>query len=245
MSPFYGVFDLFRVGLGPSSSHTVGPMRAARAFVLGALPCAGQVARVSVTLYGSLAWTGHGHGTDVAVLAGLAGMEPATADADALAALAGQVRASGVLPVPGLGRLSFLPERDLIFDRDTRVATHPNALRFVLRDAAGATLREELWFSVGGGFVVRENEPLVAPAAARVPYPFSSAREMLALSTRHGLSIAALQFANECALRPAAAVQAHLAAVTAAMEACIERGLTAVGELPGGLRVKRRAPPRR
>jgi L-serine dehydratase len=241
MSPFYGVFDLFRVGLGPSSSHTVGPMRAARAFVLGALPCAGEAARVAVTLYGSLAWTGRGHGTDLAVLAGLAGMEPATADADALAALAGAVRASGVLPVPGLGRLAFLPERDLIFDRGTRVAAHPNALRFVLRDAAGATLREELWFSVGGGFVVRENAPPPAPAEASVPYPFACARELLAQSARHGLSIAALQFANECARHPAAAVRAHLTAVTAAMEACIERGLAAVGELPGGLRVKRRA----
>jgi L-serine dehydratase len=241
MSPFYGVFDLFRIGLGPSSSHTVGPMRAARAFVLDALPCAGEAARVSVTLYGSLAWTGHGHGTDLAVLGGLAGMEPATADAASLAALAAQVRAAGVLPVAGLGALAFVPDRDLIFDRGTRVATHPNALRFVLSDAAGATLREALWFSVGGGFIVRENAPPPEVAATEVPYPFDSARAMLALSARHGLAIAALQFANECARHPADAVRAHLAAVTAAMDACIERGLAAVGELPGGLKVKRRA----
>jgi L-serine dehydratase len=242
MSLLIGVFDLFRIGLGPSSSHTVGPMRAARAFALGAARFAGQAARIEVTLFGSLAWTGTGHGTDTAVLAGLAGMEPATADPDAVHALPSRIREQGTIDIPGIGPIAFDAARDIVFDRTTRPAFHPNTLSFRLRDAAGATLLAETWFSVGGGFILREGDaPETGDATRPLPYPFRRAAEMLALCKAHDLSIPELQFANETALRPAADIRAHIAAVAATMEDCIDRGLRGEGELPGGLRVRRRA----
>jgi L-serine dehydratase len=242
MPELIGIFDLFRIGLGPSSSHTVGPMRAALAFVRGAERFAGQAARIAVTLYGSLAWTGKGHGTDVAVLAGLAGMEPASADPDEVHVLPSQVRASGTLHVPFIGRISFDPDRDVVFDKLTPVGVHPNTLRFRLEDANTAVLAEEIWFSVGGGFVLRDSDTPVTPQTkVSLPYRHGTAQELLALTARHGISIAELQFANECAVRPAAAVRAYLAQVADAMDACIDRGLAADGELPGGLKVRRRA----
>jgi L-serine dehydratase len=237
-----GVFDLFRIGLGPSSSHTIGPMRAARAFVQGAAPLAGAATRVVVTLYGSLAWTGRGHGTDLAVLAGLAGMEPATADPDAVHDLPGRVRETGALVLPALGHLSFDIDRDIVFDRTTRVDGHPNTLSLHLENAAGTVLHAETWYSVGGGFITRAGAAAAeADAASPLPYPFRSAREILALCERDGLSIAELQFADECAIRSATEVRAHIAQVVAAMDACIDRGLAGEGELPGGLKVRRRA----
>ena len=237
MTQLIGVFDLFRIGLGPSSSHTVGPMRAARQFVLGAAAHAGAAARVVATLYGSLAWTGRGHATDAAVLAGLAGLEPATADPDAVHALPARLAAERGMLVPGLGRLAA----EVMFDFERLEPGHPNALRFRLEDAGGTVLREELWYSVGGGFVERAGAPPGADALASLPYPFANAGEMLAASAATGRSIAQLQFANECAVRPAGEVRAYIAQITAAMEACIERGLSGEGELPGGLHVRRRA----
>ena len=237
-----GVFDLFRIGLGPSSSHTVGPMRAARSFVLGCAGLGGRAARLQVTLYGSLAWTGAGHGTDRAVLAGLAGLEPASAAPEAVQALPGETRQSGRLAVAGLGLLPFDLDRDLVFDRTTPTPGHPNTLRFALSDGAGAVLREALWHSVGGGFIQRAGERPAEAEAPALPYPFATAREMLALAERHGLGVASLQWENECAVRPPAAVRAHLAEVAATMMGCIERGLATGGELPGGLKVQRRAP---
>jgi L-serine dehydratase len=241
MAGFIGVFDLFRIGLGPSSSHTVGPMRAAAAFVAGARGLAGRAARLRVTLLGSLAWTGKGHGTDVAVIAGLAGLAPATADPDEVHALPARVRAEGTLDLPGLGRLPFDADRDVVFDRLTPTDAHPNTLRFELLDASGAVLTGETWWSIGGGFIARAGEAISTDDDATLPYPFANAREMLALCAEHDLSVADLQMANECAVRNAAEVRAHIAAVAAAMEACIERGLAGEGELPGGLKVKRRA----
>jgi L-serine dehydratase len=237
-----GIFDLFRIGLGPSSSHTVGPMRIARTFIRGSAAHAGRAEGIRVTLYGSLAWTGKGHGTDVAVLAGLAGMEPATAEPAAVRALAARVRQSGLLDVAGLGPLPFLLDRDLVFDRLSPTSTHPNTMRLALLGSGGTVLAEEVWYSVGGGFIVREGEAAAAEADAPLPFPFATAREMLVLAGRHGLSVAALQFANECAVRPEAAVRAHLAQVAATMRGCIARGLATEGELPGGLKVCRRAP---
>ena len=241
MSRLIGVFDLFRIGLGPSSSHTVGPMRAARAFVLGAADRLAAAARLEVRLYGSLAWTGRGHGTDVAVLAGLAGMEPASADPDAVRALPAQVAAAGAIELAGGVRLGFAVERDIVFDRVTRLNSHPNTLRFRLEDAAGAVLAEETWFSVGGGFVARAGDTPDDEGADALPYPFASARDILATCAAAGLSIATMQMANECSLRSAAEVRAHLAEVCATMEACIDRGLAGEGLLPGGLKVRRRA----
>ncbi len=242
MGKLIGVFDLFRIGLGPSSSHTVGPMRAAREFIVGAADLAPRAARLEVRLYGSLAWTGRGHGTDVAVLAGLTGMAPATADPDEVHALPARIRAEGRLELATGGEIPFEFDRDIVFDRLTRLNTHPNTLRFQLEDADGAVLRQETWFSVGGGFVLRAGDPPDAAGdAGTLPYPFASARDILASCARDGLSVAELQFANECSVRSPAEVRAHIAEICATMEACIDRGLRTEGELPGGLKVRRRA----
>ena len=237
MTQLIGVFDLFRVGLGPSSSHTVGPMRAARAFVLGAAPLAGGVAKLRVTLMGSLAWTGRGHATDTAVFAGLAGLEPATAEPAEVFALAERAQADRALDLPALGRV----EVEIVFDRITPTPDHPNTLRLEALTEAGRALLAETWFSIGGGFVLREGETQAATSGPALPYPFASAAEMLAMADSAGLSIPDLQRANELAARPEPELRAHLAAIQATMEACIERGLLGEGILPGGLKVRRRA----
>jgi L-serine dehydratase len=242
MASLIGVFDLFRIGLGPSSSHTVGPMRAARAFIERAGKSIANAARVEVTLFGSLAWTGRGHGTDVAVIAGLIGLAPDTADPDIVHALPAQIAKTGQLPLAGHVPIPFDAARDIVFDRTTKTTEHPNTLRLRLFDATGTPLADETWFSVGGGFVVREGaaeEP--GDVSTPLPYRFRTAAELLALCAQHNLSIAELQFANECTLRDPAAVRAHIASVAAAMDGCIERGLMQSGELPGGLKVRRRA----
>jgi L-serine dehydratase len=232
-----GVFDLFRIGLGPSSSHTVGPMRAALSFLRALPQLTDPPTRVVVTLYGSLAWTGAGHATDIALLAGLAGMEPATADPDAVRALPAHLAETGTLAMPGLGSLPV----EVVFDRTTHMPGHPNTLRFEVLGTGGAPLVSELWYSVGGGFVVRDGAPPEAEPETPLPYPFANAAELLALAELHTLSIAELQLANECAVRPVDQVHDHIAMVATAMSGCIDRGLSATGELPGGLRVKRRA----
>ncbi len=242
MSKLIGVFDLFRIGLGPSSSHTVGPMRAARAFIQGARDKLGLVARLEVRLYGSLAWTGRGHGTDVAALAGLAGLEPASADPDAVRGLPAEIRRTGALVLENGISIPFDIDTDIVFDRVTRLNTHPNTMRFRLEDHDGGVLHEETWFSLGGGFVVRAGDPPdQADQAHPLPFPFRNARDILDSCAEQGLSLAALQFANECAIRSPSEVRAHIAEVCATMEACIDHGLRTEGELPGGLNVKRRA----
>ena len=237
MGQLIGVFDLFRIGLGPSSSHTVGPMRASLAFLRHAAPFAPRTARLVVTLYGSLAWTGKGHGTDAAVLAGLAGMEPATADPAAVHALLPAHAATGLLDVAGFGRLPVA----VVFDYETHEPGHPNAMRLRVEDESGAVLCAELWFSIGGGFIRRDGDPPAQEASATLPYPFDTAAEMLALAARAGLSIAEMQRANETSVHPEEALRGWIADIAAAMDSCIDRGLSADGELPGGLKVRRRA----
>jgi L-serine dehydratase len=237
MTQLIGVFDLFRVGLGPSSSHTVGPMRAARAFVLAAAPLAGGVAKLRVTLMGSLAWTGKGHATDTAVFAGLAGLEPATAEPDQVFALAERAQAERALDVPALGRV----EVEIVFDRITPTPEHPNTMRLEALTQAGRALLAETWFSIGGGFVLREGETQAEQSGPALPYPFATAAEMLAMADASGLSIADLQRANEVAARSEAELHAHLARIQATMDGCIDRGLQGEGILPGGLKVRRRA----
>jgi L-serine dehydratase len=240
---FVSAFDLFKPGIGPSSSHTMGPMTAANRFT--ALVPPNPVARVSVTLFGSLALTGRGHGTDRAVILGLAGFIPATMDPDAgELALAG-IRATCLLPLGGGALIPFDPDRDILWLGRERLKQHPNALRFTATDAAGAVMAERTYFSIGGGFVrdaaeLARNDPDPAERADP-PYPFTSARELLDLAEARGVSIAALMRANEETWLPPEQVSARLDAVFHAMEACIERGLRQDGELPGGLRVKRRA----
>ena len=233
-------FDLFKIGLGPSSSHSVGPMKAAKAF-RDALGAAMDVQRIEVTLYGSLAWTGRGHATDKAVVLGLAGHAPDGIDPDDADALFARVRRDGRLAL-GDGEIAFDPTRDILFDTKTKPPIHPNTLALRAFDAAGTALCEQRWLSVGGGFVIREGETGAQtgePDAA--PYPFGDAAGLLAQGAANGLTIAQLTRANEQALRPAQEVDARLAQLRGAMLACIERGLLAHGELPGGLKVKRRA----
>ncbi len=240
---FVSAFDLFKPGIGPSSSHTMGPMTAANRFLRGL--AVARVARVRVTLYGSLALTGRGHGTDRAVLLGLEGFVPATMDPDAGDAALARIGAEHRLHLAGACWLDFDPGRDVIWAGHERLPEHPNALRFTAFDAAGDVLAEAAYFSIGGGFVRDEeeiagNDPDPSDLAPP-PFPFTSGVELLAQATAHGLTIAELMRRNEEARRPAAEVSDRLNQIHAAMDACIERGLRQDGELPGGLRVKRRA----
>ncbi|WP_298282406.1 L-serine ammonia-lyase [Acidocella sp.] len=237
------VFDLFKIGIGPSSSHTVGPMRAAHFFTEGLREgkLIARLARLRVTLYGSLAWTGQGHATDKAVVLGLAGELPETIDPDHADALVAAIAASGTLHLAGRA-IPFAPAGDILFDRDTPPPRHPNTLAFEAFDAAGALLAAERWCSIGGGFVIREEEPDGAGAAtAPVPYPFANAAGLLRAGQETGLTIAEMVRANEVALRPAAEVLAHVDRVIATMMVAIDRGLQGEGLLPGALKVPRRA----
>lgn len=238
------VFDLFKIGIGPSSSHTVGPMRAGKAFVDGLGAGLARTARVEVRLFGSLAWTGKGHGTDRAVLLGLAGAEPDTVDPDEAAAVVARVATERRLSLAGRRTIAFEPERDLVFDFVTATPGHPNTMSFAAFAADGAELARETWYSVGGGFVIREGDALVSDdEEAALPYPYRSGADLLAMGSASGLTIADMVLANELARRGEAAVLAHLDRVADVMFDCIERGVAADGELPGGLKVKRRAKP--
>lgn len=241
-----GVFDLFKLGVGPSSSHTMGPMTAGARFLraLAQDTALTSVARVETTLYASLAMTGRGHATDRAVMLGLAGFEPATLDPDAAEAVLGQIAAEGRLALGGDGpEIGFDPARDILWEGRTRLPQHPNALRFRALDAEGEVLAEQVYFSIGGGFVVDEAEFGQPPKADGpvVPYDFASADELLAMAEGAGVTIAELMWRNEIARRSPEEVNAGLDAIFEAMEACIERGLRQDGCLPGGLKVRRRA----
>jgi len=234
------IFDLFKIGIGPSSSHTVGPMKAAAAFTASCDP--GRVERVRVTLFGSLAWTGKGHGTDKAVMLGLTGVEPAAVDPDAADRLVAQILVSRRLSLGGRKAIAFDPETDIVFDGITATPAHPNTLCIEAFDADGALVVAERWCSIGGGFIVPEDQvgqPVADDVA--VPYPFRTAKELLALCERYDLRIADIVMANERALRSEKEILEGIARIDAAMMACIARGLNAEGPLPGGLNVKRRA----
>ena len=242
-----GVFDLFKLGVGPSSSHTMGPMTAAARF-LDRLDRAGRLSaarRVTVTLYGSLGLTGRGHATDRAVMLGLMGFAPATLDPDAGDAALARLSEDGTLPLGAGGPVvGFDAARDILWEGFTRLPRHPNALTFAAYDGAGAVLDQRTYFSVGGGHVADDddldrNAPPDPPPPA--PYDFASGAQLLDMADAAGLTIAGLMLANEVARRPLSEVEAGLDAIFAAMEACIERGVTATGILPGGLNVKRRA----
>ena len=240
------VFDLFKMGVGPSSSHTMGPMTAAGRFLawLRASSELDRTQRMQITLYASLALTGRGHATDRAVILGLAGFEPRSLDPDEAEAVMGHVRTSHRLPLGGGREIGFDEARDLIFDGRTRLPQHPNALKFSAFDAEGRTIGERLYFSVGGGFVRDEDEMgQNAPGepGPPVPYPYSTAAELLDQAALAGLTIAQLVMANEEALRPRAEIEQGLDEIVQAMYACIDRGVRAEGVLPGGLKVNRRA----
>jgi L-serine dehydratase len=249
---FLSIFDIFKIGVGPSSSHTMGPMTAAARF-LDQLrtgerePGAGEVAALSASLHGSLAFTGKGHATDRAVMLGFLGFEPATLDPDQVDALVAQLAKDKQVTPETLVPLRFDPATDLIFDYDLTLPGHANGMIFKAFDGAGNLYLQETYYSVGGGFVVTEAE-LSTPGdlhaekeQAGCPYPFGSAAEMLQMGAASGKTIAQMKEANERALRSRADLDRDLDALRRAMFDCIDRGLRMEGELPGGLRVKRRA----
>ncbi len=241
------VFDLFKPGIGPSSSHTMGPMVAAARFVrrLSDSGLATTTARVEVVLYGSLALTGRGHATDRAVILGLAGFEPATLDPDVGEAALTRIRSEQSLALGGAQpTIAFDEARDILWVGGERIPQHPNALAFRAFDASERRLAQRTYFSIGGGFVRDEEEfGRNAPddQGPAVPFPFQSGADLLAKAKAADLTIAALMLANECALKDEAQVLAGLDAIHEAMDACIERGMRQGGTLPGGLAVKRRA----
>jgi L-serine dehydratase len=240
------VFELFKLGVGPSSSHTMGPMTAAARFVarLGRDGLLERTARVTVKLYASLALTGRGHATDTAVMLGLMGYEPATLDPDAGEAALARMRAGGVLVLAGGRDIAFDEARDIDWAGRERLPAHPNALAFTAYDADGSVLAARVWFSVGGGFVRDEDEMARNYRDEPGPellYPFESGADLLEKADAARLTIAELMAANEAARRPSAEVDQGLDAIFAAMEACIDRGMRMEGVLPGGLNVKRRA----
>ena len=239
------VFDLFKIGIGPSSSHTVGPMKAARLFALrlerdGLLP---QVAAVRTELFGSLGATGKGHGTDKAVILGLMGEEPETVDTATVVERIDGVRAAQQLDLLGVRPIAFVDKQHMHFRR-TALAYHPNGMTFAALNAEGAFLDAGTYYSVGGGFVVDET----ATGADRIkeddtvlPYPFDTGEELLVQCKTHGLSISQLMLENEKAWRSEAEIRAGLLRIWEVMQECVRRGVTSDGILPGGMKVKRRA----
>jgi L-serine dehydratase len=238
------VFDLFKIGIGPSSSHTVGPMVAAFRFV-ESLRAGGQfprVNRVRTELYGSLALTGHGHATDKAIILGLSGERPHLVDPDAADAIVEVARGSQKLRLGGERAIPFHEAEDLLFLKAETLPFHPNGIRFTAYAEPGVALAQETYFSVGGGFVLKEGETSGGDDSARVPYEFTSAAELLELGRNHGLTIAEIVMANEAVRRSPEETNAGIDAIWAAMQGSIDRGMKTEGILPGGLEVKRRAP---
>ena len=241
------VFDLFKIGVGPSSSHTMGPMTAACRFVemLGEKAMLDRVDRVEVNLYGSLALTGKGHATDRAILIGLSGKRPDRLCPDDADRIVDGIRSSGRLLLAGKREIAFDEPRDLKFLQRERLPHHSNGMRFTAFDSTGAELESKVYYSTGGGAVVDEDAiARNAPPEGGwdLPYNYHSADELLAIGAREGLTIADIARANERAGLSDAEIDRRLAAIADAMSGCIDRGIVQQGILPGGLKVKRRAP---
>jgi L-serine dehydratase len=241
------VLDIFKVGIGPSSSHTVGPMRAARTFAVGLQADGLLESTVSVRaeLFGSLGATGHGHGSPKAVILGLLGAEPDHVDVDHAETAVDQARAAGSLALMGSREIAFDVDKDIVMHRRKSLPFHPNGMTFAAFGADGESLRERTYYSVGGGFVVDEE----AARAERikvddrvVPYPFRTGDELLAQATATGLSFSSIMLANEASWRPEAKTRAALLHIWDVMQGCVTRGYAAEGVLPGSLKVVRRAP---
>jgi L-serine dehydratase len=245
------VFDLFKIGIGPSSSHTVGPMRAARLFAerLAKASLLSKVVRIRVELYGSLAATGKGHGTDKAVLLGLSGHDPEAVDVDAIASYLERIRNRLQLGILGRHTVAFDERNDLIFNRRDSLPLHPNGMRFSAFAANDEELLSRAYYSVGGGFVVSDTiaadgalQRKIAPDTTLLPHPFHSADELLRVCEANDLTIAQVMRRNERHWRSDADIEAGLLRIWSAMQACVKRGCENEGVLPGGYRVKRRAP---
>src|SRR5580700_255423 len=255
------VFELFKIGIGPSSSHTVGPMRAAFMFASsleadgllgnadgvqadGVRADGTRVARVRAELFGSLGATGHGHGSVKAVVLGLSGEQPESVNPAAAEPLVEDIRRAGTLWLLGRVPVPFDVDEDVVLHRRKRLEFHSNAMRFAALDAAGAELSARTYYSVGGGFVLGEDEagrPAIVADPTPVPYPFSSGAELLATTHRTGLPVSGVMLANELVRRDKAEVASGLLRIWAVMQECVTNGCAADGVLPGGLKVRRRA----
>ncbi|MGE0283311.1 MAG: L-serine ammonia-lyase [Rhizobiaceae bacterium] len=250
---FLSVLDLFKIGIGPSSSHTMGPMTAGARFLDEILkgdwprPAGTKVAKLGASLHGSLAFTGIGHGTDRAVILGLAGETPTTVDPDKSDATIDQITVEKKISPPGHPAYAFDPKVDLVLDKKTSMPGHANGMQFYAYDAADRLLLKRAYYSIGGGFVVSDEELQRMKArgpekpSKKVPYPFANAKEMLAMAAKSGLSIADMKRANEEVFLSREELDEGLDRIWAAMRGCIDRGLTQEGIMPGGLKVRRRA----
>ncbi|PWE56488.1 L-serine ammonia-lyase [Metarhizobium album] len=250
---FLSVFDVFKIGVGPSSSHTMGPMSAAVRFLdlinsdEWPRPSGASVASLKVSLHGSLAHTGIGHGTGRAVILGLMGERPDMVDPDRMDAIIDGVERSGRVTPPGHPAYQFQPKTDLVFDKKNPLPGHANGMSFSAFDRDGRLLLKRVYYSIGGGFVVTDTEleamrkSKKAAGGAKVPYPFASAQQMLDMADRSGLTIAQMKRANEEAVMGREELDAGLDRIWDAMRSCIDRGLKVDGIMPGGLNVRRRA----
>ncbi len=250
---FLSVADVFKIGIGPSSSHTMGPMSAANRFLdLVASPewprpVGAKVQNIKVSLHGSLAHTGIGHGSDRAVILGLVGEQPDAVDPDRMDQLVAEVIQSGRINPPGHPVYDFQPATDLLLDKKTPLPGHANGMAFTAYDASGRMLLRQVYFSIGGGFVVTDIElekmrqSRKQVDGPKVPYPFASAKQMLEMAQRSGLTIAQMKRANEEVSLSREALDDKLDRIWAAMNSCIDRGLATDGIMPGGLKVRRRA----
>jgi L-serine dehydratase len=239
-------FDLFKIGIGPSSSHTVGPMKAAALFVnaLLAEPAAAQVSRVRCDLYGSLGATGKGHGSHKAVMLGLQGEMPDQVDVATIAPTLARIRESKRLELGGRHAVAFDEAQDLVFHRRETLPFHSNAMKLQAFDAQDTLLLSKTYYSVGGGFVVdhdAQGQPQLVQDPTPVPYPFKSGDELLKQCREHGLTVAQLMWANEQAWRSPEEIRSGLLRIWSVMQACIQRGIETDGVLEGGMKVRRRA----
>ena len=243
---FLSVFDMFKVGVGPSSSHTMGPMVAAARFLETLRTSPFRAAGLKASLHGSLAFTGLGHATDRATILGLAGFEPATYDAAKAETVLEAINATHKITPPGLGEMAFDPKKDLVFDYGPALSGHANGMILKATDAQGDVILQETYYSIGGGFVLTAAEQAEAggskaKARADVPYPFETAAEMMEMAAKSGLSIAQMKLANELKFRTKAEIDKGIARLWEVMNHCISRGMEGTGILPGGLKVRRRA----
>ncbi|MEJ2514695.1 MAG: L-serine ammonia-lyase [Gammaproteobacteria bacterium] len=239
------IFDILKIGVGPSSSHTMGPMLAARQFLVDALEAEvfDRIRRVGVQLYGSLALTGKGHCTDRAILLGLEGEQPETLEPGTVESRLARIREQQRLKLLGSQEIEFDEALDLLFHVDQVLPRHPNGMRFTALDADGETLLTEEFYSLGGGFIARDEEPVVGGIGSReVQFPYDTAAELLEQCRRHDMKIHQLVLANEGAWRPAAHTRDRLLEIWRVMKECVRQGFTTDGVLPGVLKVTRRAP---
>jgi L-serine dehydratase len=236
------IFDIFKIGIGPSSSHTVGPMKAANAFTTALAGLSRSVSMVEVTLHGSLAFTGKGHGTDLAVILGLEGAQPETVDPASVEQRLRRIHDDKRLELPGIGTIAFDPKKQVIFNYEEELPRHTNGMRFISRGPSGEVLLDEIYYSLGGGFIARGDEPEPSSQAGEPRHFFDSSQSLLELCAERECTIAELVLENEAQWRDRVGIERSIDRIWQAMESCIERGLRTEGVLPGAMAVTRRAP---